>query len=214
MPFGLSNAPAAFSRLMETRNCCLVYLDDVLVIGKSFSEHLLNFRKVFERFHEANLKLKPEKCCLASDEVLYLGYVVSRNGILADSIKVESVKNFPQPNDLKSLRSFLGLALYYRRFIQNFSRVAGPLYELTRKDVEFLWKPKHQEVFCQLKQLLINAPVLAFPDFSKDFILETDASGVGLGAILAQGNEDGIIHHMHMPVEHFNSMKKIMQSLS
>ena len=200
MPFGLSNAPATFSRLMETvlvglnRNCCLVYLDDVLVIGKSFSEHLLNLRKVFERFREANLKLKPEKCCLASDEVLYLGYVVSRNGISADPIKVESVKNFPQPNDLKSLRSFLGLASYYRRFIQNFSRVAGPLYELTRKDVEFLWKPIHDEVFCQLKQLLINAPVLAFPDFTKDFILETDASGVGLGAILAQGDKDGNVH--------------------
>ena len=95
MPFGLSNAPATFSRLMETvlvglnRNCCLVYLDDVLVIGKSFSEHLLNLRKVFERFREANLKLKPEKCCLASDEVLYLGYVVSRNGISADPIKVK-----------------------------------------------------------------------------------------------------------------------------
>ena len=200
MPFGLSNAPATFSRLMETvlvglnRSCCLVYLDDVLVIGKSFSEHLLNLRKVFERFHEANLKLKPEKCCLASDEVLYLGYVVSRNGILADPIKAESVKNFPQPNDLKSLQSFLGLASYYRRFIQKFSRVAGPLYELTRKDVEFLWKPIHDEVFCQLKQLLINAPVLAFPDFTKGFILETDASGVGLCAILAQGDKDGIIH--------------------
>ena len=92
--------------------------------------------------------------------------------------------------------------------------MAGPLYELTRKDVEFLWKPEHQEVFCQLKQLLINAPVLAFPDFSKDFILETDVSGVGLGAILAQGNADGIIHPIAYASRTLQKHEKIMLSLS
>ena len=200
MPFGLCNAPATFQRLMETvlagliRNCCLVYLDDVMVIGRSFSEHLTNLRKVFERFRNANLKLKPEKCCLAGSEVLYLGYVVSRDGISADPAKVKVVKNFPQPSDVKSLRSFLGLASYYRRFIQDFSKVANPLYALTQKDVEFLWKPVHYDAFRQLKQLLISAPVLAFPDFARDFILETDTSGMGLGAILAQADEDGMVH--------------------
>ena len=191
MPFGLCNAPATFQRLMETvlvgltRSCCLVYLDDVMVIGKSFSEHLTNLRRVFERFREANLKLKPEKCYSAGNEVLYLGYVVSRQGVSADPTKIEAVQRFPQPSDVRSLCSFLGLTSYYRRFTQNFSTVASPLYALTRKDVEFLWEPIHQDAFCHLKQLLINAPVLAFPDFTQDFVLEMDASGVGLGAILA-----------------------------
>ena len=200
MPFGLCNVPATFQRLMETvlagltRSCCLVYLDDVMVIGKSFSEHLTNLRRVFERFREANLKLKPEKCYLAGNKVLYLGYVVSRQGVSADPTKIEAVQRFPQPSDVRSLRSFLGLTSYYRRFIQNFSTVASPLYALTRKDVEFLWEPIHQDAFCHLKQLLINAPVLAFPDFTQDFVLETDASGMGLGAILAQTHEDGATH--------------------
>ena len=114
MPFGLCNGPATFQRLMETvlvglsRNCCMVYLDDVLVVGKSFAEHLYNLREVFERFRNANLKLKPEKCCLAGSEVVYLGYVVSKEGISADIKKVEAVQCFPQPHDLTSLRSFLG----------------------------------------------------------------------------------------------------------
>ena len=200
MPFGLCNAPSTFQRLMETvlagltRSCCLVYLDDVMVIGKNFFEHLDNLRNVFERFRIANLKLKPEKCCLAGSEVLYLGYVVSREGILADPAKIDAVKNFPQPFDVRSLRSFLGLASYYRRFIENFSSVASPLYELTRKDVGFSWESIHHNAFCKLKQLLISAPVLAFPDFARGFILETDASGVGLGAILAQSHEDGTVH--------------------
>ena len=104
MPFGLCNAPSTFQRLMKTiltgwtRSYCLVYLDDVIVIGKSFSEHLYNLKKIFERFHMANLKLKPEKCCLAGSEVLlYLGYVVSRDGILADPAKIDAVKIFPDP---------------------------------------------------------------------------------------------------------------------
>ena len=200
MPFGLCNAPSTFQRLMETvlagstRSCCLVYSDDVMVIGKNFLEHLDNLRNVFERFRIANLKLKPEKCCLAGSEVLYLGYVVSREGILADPAKIDAVKNFPQPFDVRSLRSFLGLASYYRRFIENFSSVASPLYELTRKDVGFSWESIHHNAFCKLKQLLISAPVLAFPDFARGFVLETDASGVGLGAILAQSHEDGTVH--------------------
>ena len=120
--------------------------------------------------------------------------MVSRDGISADPVKVEAVRNFPQPGDVKSLRSFLGLALYYRRFIQNFSKVAGPLYKLTQKDVEFLWEPAHQDAICQLKQVLISIPVLAFPDFARDFILETDASEMELVAILDQAHDDGTVH--------------------
>ena len=117
MPFGLCNGPSTFQRLMESvlmglsRSRCMVYLDDVMVIGRNFTEHLENLREVFGRFRQANLKLQPEKCFL---EVLYLGYVVSRKGISADVQKVEAVRSFPRPTNLTSLRSFLGLASYYR----------------------------------------------------------------------------------------------------
>ena len=140
------------------------------------------------------MKLKPEKCYLVGNEVLYLGYVVSRQGVSADPTKIEAVQRFPQSSDMRSLYFFLVLPSYYRRFIQNFSTVASPVYALTRKDVEFLWEPVHQDAICHLKQLLINAPVLAFPDFTQDFVLETDVSGVGLGAIFAQAQEDRTTH--------------------
>ena len=126
MPFGLCNGASTFQRVMESvlmglsRSSCMVYLDDVMVIGRNFTEHLENLREVFRRFRQANLKLKLEKWFLAGSEVLYLGYVVSREGISADVQKVEAVRSFPRPNDLTSLRSFLGLASYYRRFIPSF----------------------------------------------------------------------------------------------
>ena len=151
---------------------------------------------------------------MAGSEALYLGYIVSRDGISADLAKIDTVKNFPQPFDVKSLRSFLGLASYYRRFIENFSKVASPLYALTWKDAEFLWEPVHHKAFCTLKPLLINAPVLAFPDFTRGFILETDASGAGLGAILAQSYEDEMVHPIVYASRTLQQHEKIMLSLN
>ena len=142
---------------------------------------------------EANLRLKPTKCHLVRREVEYLGYIVSEKRIAADPQKVEAVQTFPVPNNLKCLRSFLDLASYYRRFIQNFSIIANPLYALTRKDAVFHWSPACQEAFDRLKMVLTNAPLLAFPDFNRDFLLETDASGIGLGAVLAQKQADGSV---------------------
>ena len=124
-------------------------------------------------------------------EVKYLGYVVSNAGVCADPDKVRAVQDFPRPQNLKQLRSFLSLASYYRRFIPRFSQVAAPLYVLMKKDTPYQWNSSCQDTFEQLKQKLIQAPVLAFSDFSKHFILETDASGVGLGAVLSQEQEDG-----------------------
>ena len=199
MPFGLCNAPATFQRLMESvlsglaREKCLVYLDDVLVIGSTFQEHLKNLREVFTRLAKAGLKLKPSKCKLIRKELDFLGYVVSRNGISVDPKKVSAVTKFQTPVDVKSLRAFLGLASYYRRFVPAFSSVANPLYSLTRKDVAFVWSQECDTAFTQLKELLTQAPVLAYPSFGRDFLLETDASGVGLGAILSQKQEDGSI---------------------
>ena len=140
-------------------------------------------RKVFDKFCLANLKLKPTKCSLAGTEVTYLGYMISWTGISADQQKVEAVQNFPPLDDLTSLRSFLGLASYYCRFVPGFSTIAGPLYSLLQKNTIFLWGQTQQESFDHLKQLLTCALVLAFLDFNQEFILETDASGKGLGAI-------------------------------
>ena len=199
MPFGLCNSPATFQRLMEnvmsglTKKSCMVYIDDVLVIGQTFAEYLANLKEVFMRLQAAGLRLKSSKCFFRTNKVVYLGFVVSREGISADPEKVEAVRNFPQPQDVKSLRSFLGLASYYRRFISGFSVVANPLFALTKKDVDSQWTATCEEAFQELKKRLTEAPVLAFPVFHQRFLLDTDASGIGLGAVLAQKQEGGSV---------------------
>ena len=199
MPFGLVNAPATFQRLMEVvlaglaRTVCLVYLDDILVIGKTLAEHNANLTKVLDRIQSAGLRLKPKKCQIAREEVEYLGHVVSAEGVGTDPKKLEAVRQYPTPTDVKTLRSFLGLTSYYRRFVPDFAKIAGPLHALTKKDVSFIWTETCQQSFETLKKLLTSAPVLCFPQFDKPFILETDASGVGLGAVLAQKQEDGSV---------------------
>ena len=200
MPFGLVNAPATFQRLMEValtglaRGGCHVYLDDVLVFGKSLEEHNRNLNQVLERIRAAGLRLKPKKCRIAQLTVEYLGHVVSAQGVQTDPKKLQAMAQYPTPTDVKSLRSFLGLTSYYRRFVPAFSRVASPLYALTKKDVSFIWGPECQQAFERLKELLRTPPVLRFPDFTCPFILETDASGTGLGAVLAQEQPDGAVH--------------------
>ena len=199
MPFGLVNAPATFQRLMEVvladlaRDACLVYLDDILVVGNSWKQHNDNLKKVFTRIRQVGLRLKPKKCSFAQQKVEYLGHVVSEEGIYTDSKKQEVVANFPVPKDVKALRSFLGLASYYRKFVPNFATMAGPLHSLTKKDAMVVWSAQCQQAFEQLKSLLTSAPVLAFPNFANTFILETDASGTGLGAVLAQKQTDGTV---------------------
>ena len=199
MPFGLVNAPSTFQRLMESvlaglsGETCIVYIDDIIVPGATFQEHLGNLRAVLDRLRSASLKLKPKKCNLTVQQVEYLGYVVSQDGLSTDPKKVDAVQKFPTPTDLKDLRSFLGLASYYRRFIPHFSAIASPLFALTRKDVNFDWSPDCQQAFDRLKRLLTTAPVMTLPDFKREFLLETDASGLGLGAVLAQKQDDGLV---------------------
>ena len=199
MPFGLVNAPSTFQRLMESvlaglsGETCIVYIDDIIVPGATFQEHLGNLRAVLDRLRSASLKLKPKKCNLTVQQVEYLGYVVSQDGLSTDPKKVDAVQKFPTPTDLKDLRSFLGLASYYRRFIPHFSAIASPLFALTRKDVNFDWSPDCQQAFDRLKRLLTTAPVMTLPDFKREFLLETHASGLGLGAVLAQKQDDGLV---------------------
>ena len=171
-----------------------MYLDDVLVFGKMLEEHNQNLREVLDWIRRAGLRLKPKKCSIAQTSVEYLGHVVSAEGVQTDTKKLLAVQGYPIPRDVHSLRSFLGLASYYRRFVPGFSKIASPLHALMKKNVDFVWTSECQTAFTTLRQLLAVAPVLRFPNFERPFILETDASGSGLGAVLAQEQSDGTIH--------------------
>ena len=134
--------------------------------------------------------MKPKKCTFAQESVIFLGHAATAKGIQADPLKLEAMRAYPVPTDVKSLQSFIGLASYYRRFVPGFAKVAAPLHALTKKDPPFVWGLECQTAF---EDLLTNSPVLAFPDFTRGFILETDASGTGLGAVLAQEQIDGSV---------------------
>ena len=197
LPFGLCNGPATFQRLMDLTlaglqwSSCLVYLDDIIVVGRSFEEHLLNLQSVFERLRDAGLKLKPKKCAFLKSEVRYLGHVVSREGISTDPAKIDKVADWPIPTCTKEVQQFLGFANYYRRFIREFSQIAKPLHRLTERNFKFKWTPECQQSFEELKVKLTTTPILAYPDYNKPFLLDTDASDVGIGAVLSQRDEEG-----------------------
>lgn len=201
MPFGLCNAPATFSRMMQLVlggfqwTKCLCYLDDVIVFGTTFQTALANLQEIFECLRQANLTLKTKKCTLFQTEVEYLGHIVSEAGISCNPEKLKAVAEWPQPINVSEVRSFLGLAGYYRRFIPHFSSIVSPLTALTSKTKKFQWDSQCQEAFENLKGLLTSAPILAYPNNQGDFILDTDASNTGLGAVLSQvqGGEEVVI---------------------
>jgi hypothetical protein len=198
LPFGLCNAPAIFERLMEMVlrglqwERCLVYLDDIICFGSDFDGAKENLKMVLQKLKNAGLKLKPKKCNLFQKKVAFLGHVVSQEGVECDPDKIDAVKHWPVPTNVTEVRSFLGLASYYRKFIPKFSHVAGPMTELTKKKRDFVWTDGCQEPFENLKRLLISAPILAYPsaDPSHTFTLDTDASDRGVGAVLSQEIED------------------------
>jgi hypothetical protein len=175
---------------------CFIYLDDVLVASKTFKDHLTHLREVFNRLRSSNLRLKPRKYELIRDKVPFLGHVVSAQGIEPDPAKTERIKNYPALTDVTEVRRFLGLASYYRRFVPKFASIAAPIHVLTKKNVPFQWTDECESAFNQLKVALSISPVLVYPRFGPghSFILETDASTVGLGAVLSQMREDGTIH--------------------
>lgn len=197
MPFGLCNAPATFERLMEKvlrqllRKVCLVYLDDVIIFGKSFEEMLNRLRQVFLQLRSANLKLNPKKCSFFKKEIKYLGYVVSEEGVSTDPEKIASVRDWPVPQTKKQVRSFLGFCSYYRKFVKGFSLIAKPLFSLTENLAKFIWTDQCEMAFRELKRRLISSPILSFPKSEGQFILDTDASNHGIGAVLSQ-KQDGV----------------------
>ncbi|KAL5509722.1 hypothetical protein EMCRGX_G005140 [Ephydatia muelleri] len=197
MPFGLCNAPATFQRLMERVLAglhwmtCLVYLDDIIIFSRSVETHVKQLKEVLECLKIAGLKIRPKKCHLLQTSVQYLGHVISAEGIRTDPQKVACVSNWPVPRTSKELQSFLGLASYYRRFVKDFAHIASPLHALTEKGREWVWSKECNDAFFDLKKRLVSSPILTLPDFSLPFVLDTDASGDGLGAVLAQ-NVDGV----------------------
>jgi hypothetical protein len=196
MPFGLTNAPGTFQRLMDEvlreiiDEYAAVYIDDIVIYSNTFEEHLQHVEEVLRRLKEANLIVKLEKCTFNQEETRLLGHIVGRNGIKTDPEKIEKVKNYPRPTNLRELRGAIGLFTYYRKFVPEFAKIARPLHELSRKDVKFEWKEKQEKAFETLKKKLTEAPILANPDFTKPFELTTDASGGGLGIILSQRDEE------------------------
>ncbi len=197
MPFGLKNAPATFQRLMETvlgelrKQICFVYIDDIIIYSHSVAQHFIDLKIVLHRLDIAGLTINLKKCNFFLPEITFLGHVVSNKGITADPSKVEAIRAFPAPTTLKEVQRFLGLAGWYHRFVPGFSKIAEPLNSLKKKGQKFKWTTQCQQAFDQLKACLTSPPILGHPDLQVPFIVYTDASDTGLGAILTQRKDPG-----------------------
>uniref|UniRef100_A0A3P9LNX3 ribonuclease H n=1 Tax=Oryzias latipes TaxID=8090 RepID=A0A3P9LNX3_ORYLA len=170
---------------------CVVYLDDLLVHAQNFTEAVHNLREVFLAIRQAGLRLNPAKCTLLARQTQFLGHVISESGVATDPAKVAAVRDWPTPSNTSELRSFLGLASYYRRFVKDFATIANTLHRLTDKGKRFEWSEGCAAAFQRLKSALADAPVLAYRDPGQPFTLDTDASNVGVGAVLSQQEETG-----------------------
>jgi hypothetical protein len=192
MAFGLCGAPGTLQGAMNStlspllRRCVLVFFDDILIYSASFEEHVQHIRMVLQLLAKDKWSVKISKCKFAQQQIAYLGHIISSQGIATDPAKVEAVISWPQPSSVKELRSFLGLAGYYRKFVRHFAVITKPLTNLLKKGVMFVWTQEHTQAFALLKEALVNSPVLAMPDFTIPFCIETDASNLGVGAVLLQ----------------------------
>lgn len=195
MPFGLKNAPSTFQRVMDNvlkeylYKFCFVYMDDIVIFSKSLHEHLVHVKHIFKKFREFNLKVQLDKSEFLRKEVAFLGHVITPDGIKPNPSKIKAVQDYPLPKNTKEIKSFLGLVGYYRRFVQNFAKVVSPFTRCLKKGTKIdITDPDYLEAFHTCKELLTNAPVLAYPDFSKTFHVTTDASNIAIGGVLSQSN--------------------------
>ena len=200
MPFGITNGPSSYQRLMQLvlkdfdSDRVFDYLDDILIISESYEKHLELLTLLLNRLQDVGLKLNPKKCEWFKNKVVFLGYELSPDGIRTDPAKIEKLKKWPVPRDVRTMRGFLGFASYYRRYVHNFAKIATPLHKLLKNDTEWEWTPQCQEAFRTLCWRLMTAPVLIYPDFTKPFIVETDASKDAVAAVLAQRDLNGRLH--------------------
>lgn len=201
MPFGMKNAPATFQRVVDQllegcQGFTCAYLDDIAIFSDTWEEHLHHVGTILDRICKAGLTIRPDKCQLGMAEVQYLGHRVGGGTMKPEPAKVQAIHDWPTPQTKKQIMSFLGTASYYRKFVPNFSTVAKPLTDLTRKNSPRMihWTPACDSAFQQLKSALASNPVLAAPDYKKCFVVQTDASTYGLGAVLSQVNEAGEEH--------------------
>lgn len=192
MPFGLCNSPATFQKLMEKVlakamwKYAIVFVDDIIIYSSSIEQHKIDLENVFQMLREGKIQLHQDKCEYYKDSVNYLGYTISAKGIATNKSKIEAIKSSMDPRNVKEIQSFLGLTGYYRKFIQNYSSIAKPLTELLKKGKKWEWTTECNHAVSKLKDSLMCAPTLAHPNWNFEFILTTDASTSGLGAILSQ----------------------------
>ena len=197
-PYGLTHAPQAFQRLMSEvlegcRDYANPYLDDILIHSKTIAEHEVHIRSVLGRLRLFNLKLKINKCTFLQEETKILGFVINEKGIKADEDKVKDIRDIPAPKTVKQVRGFIGATSFFRRFYNNYSKLAEPLIKITRKNAKFEWTPECENSFQSLKSELTRLPYLCYPDMSRDFILYTDCSDSVLGGVLCQRTQVGDI---------------------
>jgi hypothetical protein len=171
----------------------VVYFDDILISRKSMADHLKHLSDVFDVLRVVRLFANLDKCIFCTQHVSFIGYVVTPQGIEVDSSKITAIQEWPTPMSVTQIRSFHGLAGFYRKFVHDFSSIAAPLHELTKRDLPFAWSDSQEVAFCTLKDKLTHAPLLKLPDFNNVFELECDASGIGLGAVLLQEGKQLLI---------------------
>ena len=201
MPFGLTGAPATFQREMNKilfpliGKCVYNFIDDILIYSRTIEEHLEHIKEVLKIFKKYHLKINIEKCKFMQTEVEVLGHKLTTEGLSPMDSKVEAIRNWKSPTNVHELRSFLGAVGYYRNFVNKYSQISAPLCKLLKKGEKYIWNKEQEESFKSLKEGLINAPILKFPQFDKEFIIRTDASYDGIGGVLLQKDEETKIEH-------------------
>ena len=197
LPFGLTNAPATFMHLMNKifdkllDTCVIIYLDDILIFSNNDIQHEEHLRLVLDILRENKLYAKISKCDFFKKSIDFLGHVVSAEGISVDPKKIEAIKSWPIPNGVPDVRSFLGLANYYRKFVHDHAAIAAPLTSLLQKERKFKWTQEADDAFNKLKEALTSTPILRIADPSLPFLVTTDASDLAIGAVLTQNDGQG-----------------------